>query len=51
MDMLVAFDSNIERLKAEIFSLLNKNKKIDRTQEVDKSVLSLINTSKILLNQ
>ena len=49
--MLVALDSNIDRLKANIFLLLNKNKKLGRAQEVDKSILSLINTSKILLKQ
>ncbi len=46
--MLVALDSNIDRLKADIFSLLNKNKKKCRAQVVDDSVLSLIQTSKIL---
>ena len=49
-DILVALGSNIDCLKADIFSLLNKNKKLGRAQEVDKSVLSLINTSKMLLN-
>ena len=45
-DMLLALTSKIEYLKADIFSLLNKNKKFDRAKDVDKSVLSLINTSK-----
>ncbi len=47
--MLVALDSNIDRLKADIFSLLNKNKKTSRAQVIDKSILSLIQTSKILI--
>ena len=49
--MLVALTSKIEYLKAEIFSLLNKNKKLNQTKEVDKSILLLINTSKILTKQ
>ena len=49
--MLVALTSKIEYLKAEIFSLLNKNKKLNQTKEVDKSILPLINTSKILTKQ
>ena len=49
--MLVALDSNIDRLKADIFSLLNKNKKMGRAQVVDKSIISLIQTSKILTKQ
>ena len=49
--MLVALGSNIDRLKAVIFSLLNKNKKLGRAQEVDKSVVSLIHTSKKLIKQ
>ena len=49
--MLVALGSNIDRLKADIFSLLNKNKKLGRAQEVDKSVVSLIHTSKKLIKQ
>ena len=49
--MLVALDSNIDRLKADIFTLLNKNKRTSRAQVVDKSILSLIQTSKILTRQ
>ena len=49
--MLVSLGSNIDCLKADIFSLLNKNKKLGRAQEVDKSVVSLIHTSKKLIKQ
>ncbi len=49
--MLVAQGSNIDRLKSNIFSLLNKNKKVGRTHEVDKSVVFLIHTSKKLIKQ
>ena len=49
--MLVALDSNIDRLKADIFTLINKNKRISRAQVVDKSILSLIQTSKMLTRQ
>ena len=49
--MLVALASNIDCLKTDIFSLLNKNKKLGRAQEVDKSVVSLIHTSKKLIKQ
>ena len=49
--MLVALGSNIDRLKTDISSLLNKNKKLGRAQEVDKSVISLIHTSKKLIKQ
>ena len=49
--MLVALGSNIDRLKTDVFSLLNKNKKLGRAQEVDKSVISLIHTSKKLIKQ
>ena len=50
-DMLVSLDSNIDRLKTSIFSLLNKNKKLGRAQEVDKSVVFLIHTSKKLIKK
>ena len=50
-DMLAALTSNKDCLQAEIFSLLNKNRKLGRAQEVDKSLLSLIHTSKILMKQ
>ncbi len=49
--MLTSIGSNIDRLKTDIFSLLNKNNNIGRAQEVDKSVLSLIHTSKKLIKQ
>jgi len=51
IDMLVVLGSNIDRLKTDIFLLLNKNKKLGRAQEVDKSVVSLIHTSKKLIKQ
>ena len=38
-------------MKAYIFSLLDKNNKLGRAQEVDKSVLFLIHTSKKLIKQ
>ena len=38
-------------MKADIFSLLNKNKKLGRAQEVDKSIVFLIHTSKKLIKQ
>ena len=38
-------------MKTDVFSLLNKHKKIDRVQEVDKTFLSQVHTPKILLKQ
>ena len=49
--MLAALTSNKDCLQAEIFSLLNKNRKLGRAQEVDKCLPSVIHTSKILTKQ
>ena len=49
--MLAALTANKDCLQAKIFSFLNKNRKLGRAQEVDKSLLSLIHTSKILMKQ
>ena len=50
-DILGALTSNVDVLKSNIFLLLNKNKQLSRSQKIDKSILTLINTSKILLKQ
>ena len=50
-DMLAALTSNKDCLQAEIFSLMNKNRKLGRAHEVDKSLVSLIYTSKKLTKQ
>ena len=50
-DMIGALTSNVDSLKSEVFSLLNKNKKLSRTQEIDKSIFTLINTSKKLMKK
>ena len=50
-NMLLALTSKIDSLKADIFSLLNKNKKLNQSKDFDKSLISLINTSKILTKQ
>jgi len=38
-------------LKADVFLLLNKNKELVSSQKVDKSILSLITQSKMLLKE
>ena len=38
-------------MKADIFLLLNKNKRLVSSQKIDKSILSLINQSKMLLKE
>ena len=50
-DILVSLTSNIDDLKSDIYLLLNKGKKISSYKEADKSIQTLINTSKMLLKQ
>ena len=38
-------------MKADVFLLFNENKKLVSSQEVDKSILSLINQATILLKE
>ena len=38
-------------MKADVFLLLNKNKRLVSSQKIDKSILSLINQSKMLLKE
>ena len=51
INILSALTPNVATLRTEIFSLLNSTKKYNNFQEVDKSILTLINTSKKLLKQ
>ena len=43
--------SNVDNLSSNIFELLNKKKHLTRNKEIDKSILSLINTSKMFLKK
>ncbi len=43
--------SNVDNLSSNIFELLNKKKHLSRNKEIDKSILSLINTSKMFLKK
>ena len=50
-DILLAITPNLDFLKSDVFLLLNKNKKLVSSQKVDKSILSLITQSKMLLKE
>ena len=50
-DIVSSLTSNVDELKYNIFVLLEKNKKLSGPQKIDKSVVTLIKTSKMLLKE